>query len=97
MPDAAVEPARDAPRALHHRAHVEADPLRGEAVIARMLHVVVDLRRAQQRLRRDAAPVEADAPEMLPVHDRGLEPELGRPDRGHVAAGTRADDEDVVS
>ena len=64
-------------------------------VVLGVLHVVVDLRRAQQRLGRDAAPVRADAAEIVAFHNRGLEPELGRADGRHVAARARADDDDV--
>src|SRR6266478_6110807 len=55
-----------------------------------------DLGRAQQRLGRDAAPVQADAAEIGFFHDRGLETELRRADRGDIAAGTGTDDDDVV-
>jgi hypothetical protein len=50
---------------------------------------------AEQGLGGDAAPVEADAPELGPVDDRGLVPELGGADRADVAAGAAADDDDV--
>src|SRR6516164_2488109 len=60
-----------------------------------MLHVVIDFRRAQQRLGRDAAPVEADAAEVGFLDDRGLEAELCCADRGDIAAGSGADDDDV--
>jgi len=54
------------------------------------------LRRAQQRLGRDASPVVADAAEIGLLDDSGLEAKLRRADRGDVAAGARADDDDVV-
>src|SRR5438874_12954944 len=60
-----------------------------------MLHVMIDLGRAQQRLGRNAAPVEADAAEIGFFHDRGLEAELGGADGGDIAAGAGADDDDV--
>jgi hypothetical protein len=41
-----------------------------------VLHGVENLGRAQQRLGRDAAPVEADAAEMLALDDCRLEAEL---------------------
>ena len=62
-----------------------------------MLHVVEHFGRAQQRLGRDAAPVEADAAEQLALDDRGLEAELRRADRGDIAAGPGAEDDEVVS
>src|SRR3954471_17863180 len=60
-----------------------------------MLHVVIDFRRAQQRLGRNAAPVQADAAEIGFFDDRGLEAELRGADRGDVAAGAGADDDNV--
>ena len=94
--DAAVETGRDPARALDDGRGVEPDLLRREPVLAGMLEVMVDLGRAQQGLGGDAAPVQADAAEMLPVDHRRFEPELRRPDRGDVSAGAGADDEDVV-
>src|SRR3989304_365258 len=58
-------------------------------------HVVIDFGRAQQCLGRDAAPVEADAAELIALDDGGLEAELRRPDRGHVSARPGADHQDV--
>src|SRR5262249_59763712 len=55
------------------------------------------LGRMQQRLRWNAADVEAGAAEGLVLLDhRGLEPELRRADRADVAAGTAADDDEIV-
>jgi hypothetical protein len=46
----------------------------------------------QQRLRRDAADIEAGAAERLPALDAGrLQPQLRRPDRGNIAARPGAD------
>ena len=53
-------------------------------------------RATQQRLGRDAAPVEADTPEQLALDDRGLEPELRRADRSDIAARAGAEDDEVV-
>ncbi len=49
-----------------------------------------------QGLRWNAADVEADAPGRLLLDDRDGEPELGGSDRADVAAGTGADDDEVV-
>ena len=57
--------------------------------------MLIDLGRAQQRLGRDAAPVEADAAQLLALDDRGLQPELRCPDRRDVAAGPGTDHDDV--
>jgi hypothetical protein len=40
-------------------------------------------------------PIETDSAEVLALYDGSLEPELRRPYRGHVAAGSRPDDDDV--
>ena len=96
--DAAIELRRDAARALDHGRDIEAErALDVQPVRAGMLHVVVDLGRPQQRLGGNAAPVEADAAEMLALHDRRLEAELRRPDCGDVAAGPAADDDHVIA
>src|SRR6185295_15289227 len=81
--------------ALDHRGRIEAHIVGRESVVLGMLHVVVDFRRTQQRLGRNAAPIVADAAEVGFFHDRGLETELGGADRGDVAAGTGADNDDV--
>ena len=62
---------------------------RREPELRRAAHRLIELGGAEQRLGRDAAPIEADAAEMLALDDHGLEPELGRADRGDIAAGTR--------
>ena len=54
---------------------------------------LIELGGAQQRLGRDAAPIEADAAELLALDDRGLQAELRRADRGDIAAGAGADDD----
>src|ERR1700743_2801617 len=60
-----------------------------------MLHVMIDLGGSQQRLGRDAAPVQADAAEVGFLDDRGLEAELGSTNGCNLAAGAGADDNDV--
>ena len=93
--DAVVEPLRHAARALHHGLRVVADVVGLQPVVLGVLHVVEDLGRAQQRLGRNAAPVEADAAEIVALDNRGLEAELRRADRGDIAAGAGADDQNV--
>ena len=82
-------------RALHDRLGIEADLLGRQAVVLGVLQVVEDLGRAQQRLGGDAAPVEADAAQIVALDDGRLEAELGGADGRDVAAGARADDDDV--
>src|SRR5262249_45399114 len=60
-----------------------------------MLHVVKNLGGTQQRLGRNAAPVEADAAEIGFFDNSCLETKLGRTDRGDVAARSGTDDDDV--
>src|SRR3981189_724852 len=54
-----------------------------------------NFRRAQQRLGRDAAPVQTNAAEIGFLDNCCLEAELRRTDCGDIAAGTGADDDDV--
>src|SRR3546814_16696985 len=86
--DALVELLRDPAAALDHRVQIGADARRGEAVILGVLHIVKDFGRAQQRLGRNAAPVEADAAEIITLDDSGLADGWARADRGAIAAGT---------
>jgi hypothetical protein len=83
-------------RPCHHFSGIEADVLGGESEIVEPVQQMVNFRAAQQRLGRNAAPVQADAAEIGFFHDRGLEPELRRADRRDIAAGTGADDDEIV-
>ena len=95
--DAGIELARDIARALDDGRRIEAElALDGDAVILRMLRVMINFGRAQQRFGRNAAPVEADAAQMFAFDDGGLEAQLRRADRRDIAAGSAADDEDVI-
>src|SRR5260370_21099735 len=60
-----------------------------------MPHVTEDLRQTQERLGRNAAPVEADAAQIVALDHRSLESELSRTDGGDVAPRPGADDDDV--
>src|SRR3546814_2969603 len=80
--DAARELGRDLARALDHLLRVDGDlAFNLEAIGFGMLDVAVDLGRAQQRLGRDTAPVQADAAELVALDDGGLEAQLGSADR----------------
>ena len=75
---------------------VERDALRRDAeLLAADRHAVVQLRRLQQRLGRDATDVEAGASELVRLDQGHLEAELGGPDRGGVPAHAPAEDRDV--
>ena len=68
-----------------------------EAVVLGVLRIVQDLGAPEQRLGRDAAPVEADPAEHLALDDRCLQPQLRGADRGDIAAGARTEDDDVIT
>jgi hypothetical protein len=61
-----------------------------------MRGVLIDFRGVEQGLRRDAAFVEADAAQLPVFGQQDLEPARRRPFRGHVAARSTADDDEVV-
>jgi hypothetical protein len=58
---------------------------------------MVDLGRAEQRLGRDAPPIEADAAELLALDDRDVQAELRRANGSDIAAGAGAEDDKIVS
>ncbi len=69
-------------------------PIFGERVPG----LLEQLGRMQQRLRRDAADIQAGAAEgLVLLHHRGLQAELRRADRADIAAGAGADDHKVVA
>ena len=78
-----------AARALHDLGRIRRDrAFELEAVILGVLRVMQDFSRAQQRLGGNAAPVEADAAQMLTLDDGGLEAKLRRADgRRHSRRG----------
>src|SRR6185503_3096392 len=67
-----------------------------DAVFLRALDLLVEVRRHDPRLGRDAAPVEAGAAQLVLLDDRGLQPHLSSADRGHVTSRAGADDDDLV-
>ena len=83
---------------LHQRGEIElrradADAHLGKAMSGLLEH----LRGVQQRLRRDAADVEAGAAVGRALLDhRDLHAELRRADRADIAAGAGADDDEIV-
>ena len=97
--DAAGEALDDLVLAGLDLVHVDADGGLAERQ-APFLPVLRDLQRVgvlEQRLGRDAAPVEAGAAEhRRALDDRGLQSELSGANRGDVAAGPGADHDDVV-
>ena len=68
-----------------------------DAPLLRVLHDLQRVRVLEQRLGGNAAPDQAGAAERLLLLDDGdLLAELRGANRGHVAAGTRADHHDIV-
>ena len=94
--DALGDAVGDVAAALDHRREVDLDRAGLEAELAGAVEQVEHLGGAQERLGRDAAPVEADAAELGLLDAGDPQPELRGADGGDVAAGARADDHDVV-
>ena len=95
--DALGERVHDLVLVRHHRVEVELDARDFDAVAGEpRLGVGVFLRRMQQRLRRDAADVEAGAAESGRALDAGrAQPELSRANGGDIAARAGAYHQDV--
>jgi hypothetical protein len=73
------------------------DPVAGAVQLA-LAHAGQVEHRLAQRLGRDGAGVDADAAEhVAALDDRDRLAELGRRDRGLLAAGTGTDDDEVVA
>ena len=58
--------------------------------------IVIDLRGVEQRLGRDAAPVQAGAAHLPALHDGGMQPQLGGAQRGGVPTGACANDDQLI-
>jgi hypothetical protein len=78
--------------------HVQGDgPAERQAPVFCVLGDLESVRVLEERLRRDAAPVEAGASErLLPFYHDDAQPQLRRPDGSRVAARPGADDDQVV-
>ena len=94
--DAVRQLLRHLARAFDDLGDVELHVVGAEAELVQPVHQVPDLGRAQQRLGRDAAPVQTDAAEAVALHDGGLEAELRAPDGADIAARTRSHHDDVI-
>ncbi len=96
--DATIHLVGHAARALDDRPPVgRGRDARGrEPVVLDVRHHARDFGAFEQGFGRDAADVEADAAELVFLDDGHREAELVGADRGLVAAGARADDDDVV-
>jgi len=83
---------------FHHGGKVELRLAEHDAHFwQRVARFLEPLRRLQQRFGRDAADVETGAAKRRPLLDhRDLHAELRRPDRADIAAGTGADNNEIV-
>ncbi len=95
--DAVGRLADDLLLVLQRRRHVEPDLARRHAHLGAVAGLLEEVGRVEEGLGRDAAPERADAaqPRLL-LDDQDRQAELRGADRGDVAAGARADDDDVV-
>ena len=95
--NAAVHALGDAARTLDDGLQVRRNlAFERQAVILGMFGKMQHFGRAQQRLGRNAAPVGADACQMLAFDNGCLEAKLGGPDGRDIAAGAGTDDDHVV-
>ena len=79
-----------------HAVHVHGGLCEGHAQLRGLARLVHHVRDVQERLRGDAAAVEADAAGVgLRVDERDVQPLLRGQERGGVAAGARAQDGDA--
>ena len=88
-------PVRDPPAPLDRLGIARLEAAEANAVVRGVAHEADHLRVAQQRLGRNAAPVQAHAARPIVLDGRDREPELGAADRRDVAARPGADDRDV--
>ena len=96
--DAGGQLADDVELALHHRAEIDADFLGDDAVRGEPFAREMEMfGRGEQRLARDAADVEARPAEgRVLLDDRRLEAKLRGADGGDIAAGSAADDDELI-
>ena len=88
--------AHDVAAALDGGAEVDPQVVEGEAVVGGFVERLQHLGIVDQRLGGDAAPVEADAAQALALDDGRLQPQLRRPNRGHIAARPAADHDYII-
>ena len=83
---------------LHHRRKIEFWRAGDDAEARELMRGLAEFfRRLEQRLRGNAADVEAGSAMRLALFDDGdLEAELRRPDRADIAAGAGSDDDEII-
>ena len=95
MPDAVRQLLGDRTRAGDDLLRVVADVFRGKAELVEVMQEMMDFGSAQQRLSRDAAPVQADSAQLVALDESCFHAELCRPDRRDIAARPAADHDQV--
>src|SRR3546814_9365135 len=88
--DALVQLLCNTARTLNDLIKIEGGLFPRQAVFFGLLHIMIYFARAKQRLRRDAPPVQADAAQILALHNRSLQSEMTRTDRRDIASRSRA-------
>ena len=96
MGDAANHPVDDAAAALDGLGVVDGEVIEGHAELPGAMKEADDLSVPKNRLGRDAAPVEADAPQRLALDDNSSEAQLRGSNGGDVAAGAGANNGQLV-
>ena len=96
MRDALIQLLGHATRPFHHGVNIRAYVGGGQAIVARMLHIMINLRRAQQRLGRDAPPIEANPAETFALNNGGFEAELHSADGGNITTGAGTKDDEII-
>ena len=86
----------DTARAFHDRIEIIINASRFQTEILGAVHQVENFRGSQHRLCRDAAPIQADAPHMLPLDNCSFQAELGRANSGDIAPGPCTDDDKII-
>ena len=89
--------AGDRPRAFDDLAVVARQALDLDAKVFALLEILIHLGRGQDRLGRDATPVQTHPAGLFLFHDRNRQPELGGPNGGHIAARTGAYHNQIVT
>src|SRR3546814_18475932 len=74
--DALVQLLCNTARTLNDLIKIEGGLFHRQAVFFGLLHIMIYFARAQQRLRRDAHPVQADAAQILALNNHSLQSQL---------------------
>jgi hypothetical protein len=72
-------------RTFHHFLDIKGNALHGKTELRRIMQQMINLGTAQQSLRRNTAPVQANTPQMLFLDQRRIHTQLRRTDRRDIA------------